>query len=105
MKQILSKGSAIIITKKEVMTINHPTTIFTDDDVEVVTGKDEKSTKEALSETQIKQRHKVMPIRFISGSLRTVKGPGLKNGVTWKKAKVTRGNTMLKCLRIMKNLI
>jgi hypothetical protein len=54
MKQILSKDSAIIITKKEVMTINHPTTIFTDDDVEVVTGKDEKSTKEALSETQIK---------------------------------------------------
>lgn len=55
MKQIYSKESAIIITKKEVMQLNHPTTIYTDDDVEVITDKDEISVKEALTEAQLKK--------------------------------------------------
>ena len=54
MKQIFCKDTAILITDKEVIEVNHPTTIYTNDDVIVSVGKDRKEVLETLTEAQIK---------------------------------------------------
>ena len=54
MKQIFCKDTAILITDKEVIEVNHPTTIYTNDDVIVSVGKDRKEVYEILTEAQIK---------------------------------------------------
>ena len=54
MKQIFCKDTAILITDKEVVEVNHPSTIFTNDDVIVSVGKDRKEVHETLTEAQIK---------------------------------------------------
>jgi len=54
MKQIFCKDTAILITDKEVMEVNHPTTIYTNDDVIVSVGKDREEVHETLTEAQIK---------------------------------------------------
>ena len=54
MKQIFCKDTAILITDKEVMEINHPTTIYTNDDVIVSVGKDREEVQATLTDAQIK---------------------------------------------------
>jgi len=54
MKQIFCKDTAILITDKEVIEVNYPSTIFTNDDVVVSVGKDRKEVHETLTEAQIK---------------------------------------------------
>jgi hypothetical protein len=38
MKQVLSLNYALIIAKADAFELNHPSTIFTDDDIEVITA-------------------------------------------------------------------
>ena len=54
MRQILSKDSAVIISKTEVFALNHPSTIYTDDDVIVRIGKTELEVKSTLLIEEIK---------------------------------------------------
>jgi len=64
MRQILSRDMAIIISNTEVMMLNHPSTIFTNDDVIVRIGKTETEAKEALLIDEIKKALDINKITY-----------------------------------------
>ena len=47
MKQVLSLNYALIIAKADAFELNHPSTIFTDDDIEVITPQVQRKPKQS----------------------------------------------------------
>jgi len=64
MKQILAKDKAIIISNAEVLFLDHPSTIFTDDDVVVKVGKTDEEAKTALTVTEIKKALDISKVEY-----------------------------------------
>jgi len=64
MKQILAKDKAIIISNTEVLFLDHPLTIFTDDDVVVKVGKTDEEVKTALAVAEIKKALNISKVEY-----------------------------------------
>jgi len=64
MKQILAKDKAIIISNTEVLFLDHPSTIYTDDDVVVKIGKTDEEAKTALTVTEIKKALGINKVKY-----------------------------------------
>jgi len=64
MKQILAKDKAILISNTEVLFLDHPSTIFTDDDVVVKIGKTDEEAKTALTVTEIKKALGISKVKY-----------------------------------------
>ena len=64
MKQILAKDKAIIISNTEVLFLDHPSTIYTDDDVIVKVGKTDEEVKTTLTVTEIKKALGISKVKY-----------------------------------------
>ena len=64
MKQILAKDKAIIISNTEVLFLDHPSTIYTDDDVVVKIGKTDEEVKTALTVSEIKKALGISKVEY-----------------------------------------
>jgi len=64
MKQILAKDKAILISNTEVLFLDHPSTIFTDDGVVVKVGKTDEEAKTALTVTEIKKALDINKVKY-----------------------------------------